>query len=77
MKPEKNFNETAETVSLSSKEIEVIAEKSGYSPATVAGVLRGYIPRLQRHQKLFELYHKMKHLRELHHENYLKDLEEL
>ena len=77
MEPVKNFNETAETVSLSSKEIEVIAEKSGYSPATVAGVLRGYIPRLQRHQKLFELYHKMKHLRELHNENYLKDLEEL
>jgi hypothetical protein len=77
MEPEKNFNETAETVSLSSKEIEVIAEKSGYSPATVAGVLRGYIPRLKRHQKLFELYHKMNHLRELHHENYLKDLEEL
>lgn len=77
MEPEKNFNETPETVSLSSKEIEVIAEKSGYSPATVAGVLRGYIPRLQRHQKLFELYHKMKHLRELHYENYLKDLEEL
>ena len=77
METEKNLNETAEAVSLSTAEINVIADKSGYSPATVAGVLRGYIPRLQRHQKLFELYHKMKHLRELHHENYLKDLEEL
>lgn len=77
MEAEKNLNEAEETVNLSTEEIEVIAAKTGYSTSTVSGVLRGYIPRIQRHQPIFEFYSKVKHLRELHRENYLKDIADL
>jgi hypothetical protein len=80
-KKEENFIETVESaedkVSITNEEIEFIAEKIGYSTATVQGVLRGYIPRIPRHQPIFDLYEKVKYLRELHLENYKKDLQNL
>lgn len=62
-----------ETVSITKDDIQLIADKTGYSPATVQGVLRGYIPRLQRHQPIFDLYNKMKAMRD-ECENNIKNL---
>lgn len=70
-------NQEDNKVYVTREEIKAIANKTGYSETTVNGVLRGYIQRLQRHQVLFDVYEKVKYLRELHHENYLKDLEDL
>lgn len=62
-----------ETVNLTKNDIKLIADKTGYSTATVQGVLRGYIPRLQRHQHIFDLYNKMKAMRD-ECENNIKNL---
>ncbi len=80
-KKEENCIETVEStedkVSITNEEIEFIAGKTSYSVYTVQGVLRGYIPRIPRHQPIFDLYEKVKYLRKLHLENYKKDLQNL
>lgn len=70
MKPTREIHLTAD-------EKRIIAEKSGYSPYTVDQVLRGYVAPNQRHRIIFDLYDRIAYLRNLHRENYMKDLEEL
>lgn len=69
--------EKKEEITISKEELEAISKKSDYSVSAVNAILRGYVPRIPRHDKVFELYEKIRHLRELHHENYEKDLENL
>lgn len=64
-------------IHLTAHEKEIIAKKTGYSPATVDQVLRGRVAPNQRHKAIFDLYDRIDYLRSLHRENYMKDLEEL
>ena len=71
------MEENKEEITLNKDEIEAIASKAKYSPSAVNAILRGYVTRIPRHEIIFDLYKKVKHLRELHHENYMKDLQNL
>lgn len=62
---------------LTSEEKLILAEKTGYSPASIDRIIRGYSPVLPRHKKLVELYNKIIYLKKMHEENYRKDLEEI
>ena len=64
-------------IPLTSEEKLILAEKTGYSPASIDRIIRGYSPVLPRHQKLVELYKKMMHLKQLHHEDYITDINRL
>ena len=66
-----------EEITISREELEAISSKSKYSVSAVNAILRGYVPKIPRHDIVFELYKKVKHLRELHNENYTKDLQNL
>lgn len=66
-----------ENTPLTLDEKRILSEKSGYSIYSIDRILRGYAPVLPRHQKLIELYKKMVHLKQLHIENYIKDIKEM
>lgn len=68
---------TNDKLSVSREDAEFIAGKTGYSVFTVEGVLRGKIHRIPRHQKIFDIYNRVQHLRKLHGENLKKDLDDI
>lgn len=75
--PVKPAHSTDTKLSVSREDAEFIAGKTGYSVFTVEGVLRGKIHRIPRHQKIFDIYNRMQHLRKLHGENLKKDLDDI
>lgn len=71
------MEENKDEILITNEEAEAIAAKVGYSTSAVKSIIRGHVTRIQRHDQIFDIYEKVKHLRELHHENYMKDLENL
>ena len=55
----------------------ILSAKTGYSISSIDQILRGSVPVLPRHQHLIELYKRILHLKQLHRDNYKKELEEL
>lgn len=79
--PEENCLSDSDTIKvdipLTMEEKLVLAEKTGYSHASIDRIIRGYSPTLPRHKKLVELYKKMMYLKQLHHEDYITDIKNL
>ena len=67
------MEEKKQEITIQNEIVEAIALKSGYSLSQVQNILRGYVPRITRHDKLFELYEKAKQIRE----KYLEELKNL
>lgn len=72
-----DFDTIKVDIPLTMEEKLVLSDKTGYSPASIDRIIRGYSPVLPRHQRLVELYKKMMHLKQLHHENYITDINSL
>lgn len=66
-----------EDTPLTYEEKVALSAKTGYSISSIDQILRGSVPVLPRHQQLIELYKNILHLKELHKENYKKELKEL
>lgn len=72
----KKTNTPKEDTPLTLEEKIVLSEKTGYSVASIDRIIR-YGSVLPRHNELIRLYKRMVHLKQLHHENYIKDINEL
>lgn len=72
-----DFDTIKVDIPLTMEEKLVLSDKTGYSPASIDRIIRGYSPVLPRHKRLVELYNKMIFLKILHEEKYRKDLEEI
>lgn len=77
MKQKEKLTCVKEDTPLTLEEKKILAKKTGYGIGTIDQIIRGYRPANARHTTLITLYRKMVHLKELHRENYLKDLENL
>lgn len=67
------MEEKKEEITISNEIVEAVALKSKYSFSAVNNILRGYVPRIPRHDIIFELYEKAKSVRE----KYLEELKNL
>jgi len=79
---QKSSNEGAtyfikEEAPLTLREKEILSSKTGYGISSIDKILRGSVPVLPRHRQLIDLYKQILHIKQLHEENYEKELEEL
>ena len=65
--------EEKKEITIQNEIVEAIASKSGYSESAVQNILRGYVPRIPRHDLVFSLYEKAKQIRE----RYIDELKNL
>ena len=72
----KKRNKKSKGAVITVEEARAIGAKTGYSPAGVMRIIRAQ-SRNPRHRQVMELHAKVRHLRELHQENYLEDLKNL
>ena len=63
-----------EDTPLTNEEKVILSAKTGYSISSIDQILRGTVPTNPRHQHLIELYRQILHLKQLHRENYKKEL---
>ena len=67
------MEEKKQEITIQNEIVEAVALKSGYSISAVQNILRGYVPRIPRHDLIFSLYEKAKQIRE----RYLEELKNL